>query len=181
MSLDRPEAPNPYELLPSVPSFTVRSNDFADGEALDSAFAHSSVGGANRSPALSWHGAPPETKSYVVTCFDPDAPIVSGFWHWTAANLPAECTALPGGAGTDDQTLAAAAPGARHVRSDFGELRYDGCAPPAGDRPHRYFFVIHAVDVEQLDVSSETAPAVVGFQLAFHTLARAVLHGTYQV
>jgi hypothetical protein len=44
---------------------------------------------------------------------------------------------------------------------------------------HRYYFVVHAVDVEKLDVEGAT-PAVVGFNLAFHTLARAVITPTYR-
>jgi len=41
--------------------------------------------------------------------------------------------------------------------------------------------VVHAVDVERLDVTPDSTPAVVGFNLTFHTLARAVLRATFQV
>jgi hypothetical protein len=37
------------------------------------------------------------------------------------------------------------------------------------------------VDVEHLDTTPDSPPAVVGFNLAFHTLARAVLRPTFQV
>jgi Raf kinase inhibitor-like YbhB/YbcL family protein len=176
MGLERPVAPDPYELLPAAGSFAVTSTDVRDGEQLALAHAHDSAGGENHSPQLSWSGFPEETKSFVVTCFDPDAPIVSGFWHWIAVNLPASVTELATGAGKDDDGL----PGdAFHVRNDFGSLSYGGSAPPQGDMVHRYYFVVHAVDVETLDVSGAT-PAVVGFNLAFHTLARAVITPTYQ-
>ena len=174
MSLDRPVAPDPYKLLPEVGSFTVTSTDVADGKPLadDHAFA-----GGNTSPQLSWSGFPAETKAFVVTCYDPDAPIVSGFWHWVLVNLPATVTELPTGAGTTERLDN----GAFHVCNDFGTKSFGGAAPPAGDQIHRYYFVVHAIDIEALDVDAEASPAVVGFNLAFHTLARALLTPTYQI
>ena len=176
MSLDRPVSPNPYDLLPAVGSFTVTSADLSDGAAMDLRFVHDSTAGANVSPQLSWSGAPEGTRSFCVTCFDPDAPTPSGFWHWLPVNIPAEVTSLDAGAGADDDQLP---DGAFHVRNDFGNHRYDGCAPPPGDQVHRYFFVVHAVDVDALPVDGSASPAVVSFNLAFHTLARAIVVGTF--
>jgi phosphatidylethanolamine-binding protein (PEBP) family uncharacterized protein len=55
-----------------------------------------------------------------------------------------------------------------------------GAAPPSGHGTHRYFVVVHAVDTETLDVDADTTPAVLGFNLFFHTLGRATLVTTYQ-
>jgi Raf kinase inhibitor-like YbhB/YbcL family protein len=176
MALDRPLAPDPYELLPQVPSFALDSDDVADGEPMDNTFVHGSLGGEDVSPQLRWSGFPGETKGFLVTCFDPDAPTGSGFWHWVLANLPASVGELARGAGSGTALPA----GAFHVRNDYGEQAYGGAAPPPGDRPHRYVFAVHALDVEQLEVTPQASPAYVGFNATFHVLARGTLRPTYQ-
>lgn len=172
MSIERPVSPNPYDLLPATASFTVTSTDVTDGQPLkDDQVADK----GNTSPQLSWEGAPAGTKSYVVTCFDPDAPTPSGFWHWVLVDLPADVTSLDTGAAAGDLPG-----GAFHVRNDGGDRAFMGAAPPPADQPHRYFFVVHAVGEETLGVDAEASPAVVSFNLAFKTLGRAIIHGTYQ-
>jgi Raf kinase inhibitor-like YbhB/YbcL family protein len=173
MNLDRPVAPDPYALLPAVGSFEVTSTDIVDGQPVPLRHAHTSVGGDNVSPHLSWSGFPAGTKGFAVTVFDPDAPTPCGFWHWLLVNVPASVTELASGAANP--------PGSFGVRNDFGGDAFDGPAPPAGDQVHRYFFVVHALDVEALDVSPAVSPAVVCFNLTFHTLARAVITPTYAI
>ena len=172
MSLDRPVSPDPYDLLPTTDSFTLTSSDVHDGRPLQDDQVASA---GNTSPQLSWSGAPEGTRSYVVTCFDPDAPTPSGFWHWVLVDLPADVTSLETGA------AGAELPGdAFHCRNDGGEKGFLGAAPPPGDQVHRYFFVVHAVGEESLGVDADASPAAVSFNLASKTLGRAILHGTYQ-
>ncbi len=174
MSLERPVHPDPYDLLPQVPSFTVTSSDITEGKPVPDANAEL---GDNVSPQLSWSGVPEGTKSFVVSCFDPDAPTPSGFWHWTVCDIPAHVTSLEAGAGAGDDSLPE---GAFHVRNDWSRPRYDGPNPPEGDQVHRYYYVVHAVTEEKLGVDDTVAPVVVAFKLAFKTAGRAILVGTYQ-
>lgn len=174
MSLDRPVSPDPYDLLPPVPAFSVTSEDVSDRQPLkDDQVAEF----GNTSPQLSWSGAPQGTQSFTVTCFDPDAPTPSGFWHWVLVDVPADVTSLPAGIGAAGSDL----PGKAFMcRNDTGGKEYVGAAPPKGDQVHRYFYVVHAVGADTLGVDSDASPAVVSFNLAFKTLARAIVVGTYQ-
>ncbi|MFF7587337.1 YbhB/YbcL family Raf kinase inhibitor-like protein [Kitasatospora purpeofusca] len=167
--------PLPYEFLPQVPSFELTSEDIAEGGTLAQEFVHA---GGNLSPQLAWSGLPEGTRSIAVTCYDPDAPTGSGWWHWLALDLPADTAGLARGAGASDADL----PGERsfHARNDFPGNRYDGAAPPPGPA-HRYAFAVHALDVDALDVTAETPAAQIGFHITFHTLARAVLTAEFGV
>lgn len=169
---------NPYEFLPALPGFTLRSADIEDGEPLKRAQVSGimGAGGEDLSPQLSWSGFPEETRSFAVTVYDPDAPTASGFWHWAVANLPDTVTELPRGAG-DGSLL----PGdALTLVNDAGMRRYVGAAPPAGHGVHRYFVAVHALDVEKLELAEDASPAYLGFNLFMHAIARAVIHGTYE-
>ncbi|MDI5980577.1 YbhB/YbcL family Raf kinase inhibitor-like protein [Amycolatopsis magusensis] len=160
-------ANDPFARLPEVPSFEVGTVSTAGPAWLE---------GKDESPHLAWRGAPAGTRSYAVTVYDPDAPTGSGFWHWAVADIPATVTELPEGAG--DDTGSGLPEGAVQLPNDAGVARFLGAAPPAGHGPHRYFVVVHALDVESLGVPADATPAVLGFTMAPHTLGRAVLVAT---
>lgn len=150
-------------------AFTLTSNDFKDGDVLPDAHVQAK---GNTSPHLAWSGAPEGTKSFAITLFDPDAPTGSGFWHWTVANIPADVSEIPAGGPVPS--------GAVEGRTDFGAPGFGGAAPPPGHGPHRYIFTVFAVDTETLDVTPDNSGAVFGFNLHFHTLAKASITATYE-
>ena len=171
---DRPLASNPYEGLPPSATFTVVSQDLSNGLPMPK--LHTAEGGSI-SPHLEWSGFPDQTESFFVSCFDPDAPTPSGFWHWMVIDIPVSCKSLARGAGSSDLELDGSA---FHLRGDHGDHSYFGAAPPAGDRPHRYIFSVHALDVPTLGCDDDTSPAMYSFEALEHTIARATLTATHQ-
>src|SRR6202167_3244639 len=93
--------PDPYAALPKLPSFHLESASITDGQPLATPQISGimGAGGEDVSPQLSWSGFPDETRSFAVTVYDPDAPTLSGFWHWAVANLPVSVTELTAGGG----------------------------------------------------------------------------------
>ncbi len=174
------QAQLPYDSLPDVPSFDVTSTDVADGQMLPMPQVSGifGAGGEDVSPQLSWSGFPAETKSFVVTCFDPDAPTGSGFWHWNVVDIPASVTELPTGAGSQDGAILPE--GAFTINNDAGLPGYLGSAPPAGHGPHRYVFAVHAMDCETLGIDNSVSNAIAGFNMFGKVLARAVITPVYE-
>src|SRR5256886_14042691 len=122
-------------------TFTVRSNGFKDGDYLPNAHILSAefgfgCQGDNQSPHLAWSGAPSGTKSFAITCFDPDAPTGSGFWHWLVVNIPPDVTELAADAGNPKAPQLPR--GALQTRTDFVTPGYGGPWTPAGHPPHPY-------------------------------------------
>lgn len=160
--------------------FTVTSNDIVDGGNLAQPQVSGifGAGGQDVSPHLAWSGFPAETKSFVVTCYDPDAPTGSGFWHWNVADIPASVTELPADAGSQDG--ANLPTGAFHVKNDAGLPGYLGAAPPPGHGKHRYVFTVHAMSVESLGIDDSVTNAIAGFNMFGKVLASAQLVPTYE-
>jgi hypothetical protein len=170
---------DPYARLSEVPAFTVTSDDVGEGQPL--ALAQLSgmfgvPGGEDASPQLSWTGAPEGTRSYAVTVYDPDAPSMSGLWHWAVVNIPADVTSLPARAG--DDAGSGLPDGAYQLPNDARAARFIGGAPPPGHGEHRYYITVHALDVENIEFPADGTPAFLVFTMGPHTLGRATLVAT---
>jgi Raf kinase inhibitor-like YbhB/YbcL family protein len=172
---------NPYDQLPQVASFQVTSDDVRDGEELDKPQLSGlfGAGGEDISPQLAWSGFPDATRSFAVTCYDPEAPTGSGFWHWAVVDIPVDVTELARGAG--DEQGSGLPSGSFQLRGDAAVRQYIGAAPPPGHGRHHYYFVVHAVDVESLGIDKDVSPAFLGFHLYSHTLARGMIVAWYEV
>jgi Raf kinase inhibitor-like YbhB/YbcL family protein len=131
--------------------------------------------GNNVSPSLRWAGAPPNTQSFVLTMFDPDAPTGSGFWHWLVVDIPASATSIAKGAGT-----ASAAPGGGvQGYNDTGANAYAGPCPPMGDPAHHYIFTLYAMPAATLGVTASAPGGLIGFNTRAGATAKATFTATY--
>ena len=157
-------------------SLELTSPDVATGASLRVAQVHSRCGGQNRSPALSWSGAPKGTQSYAVTMFDSDANGGRGFWHWAIFDIPASAQSLSAGIAP-----AASLPnGAAQAENDFDTAGYGGACPPPGSGTHHYTLTIYAVAAAQLPLGNSASASAVATWLTSHALATATLTGTYR-
>lgn len=160
---------DPYAQLDPAPEIRLEA-DFEDGGRMPLAQVSTAQGGEDRSPALRWE--PVEgARSYLVSCYDPDAPTMSGFWHWVVADIPAEVTELAEGTVPDGATVRL---------NEALEARYIGPQPPAGHGPHRYFLTVSALEVPKLELPVDLTAARVHFMAREHVIARGSIHALWQ-
>ena len=132
--------------------------------------------GRDSSPALSWSGVPPGSRSLALVIDDPDAPDPAApkmTWvHWVLYNMPPQATGLPAGAGAGELP-----PGTRIGTNDFKKAAYGGPCPPTGR--HRYVHKLYALDIELPDLGHATKQQLEK-AMDGHILAHAELVGTYE-
>ena len=143
---------------------------FGDGQAIPKRYT---CDGEDLSPAVTWSGAPAETKSFALTCDDPDAP--RGTWHhWAIYDVPAGLGALSEGL-PGELRLGQM----RQAINDFGDPGYGGPCPPRGHGTHHYHFRLLALDTESLPLTGGAQCSDVAASAQSHVLAEAELIGTY--
>jgi Raf kinase inhibitor-like YbhB/YbcL family protein len=160
-------------VIPSF-AFEISSPSVSDGHWDKKFIADKVVGcaGDNVSPALSWKDPPPDTKSFGLTLYDPQAPTGSGWWHWQVWNIPANVRGFDEGEVPD---------GAVEGKGDVGRIGYLGPCPPPGSGAHHYTFTIYALKADKLDLDPKTASgALVGFNLKSNAIGTATVVYDYQ-
>jgi hypothetical protein len=125
------------------------------------------------SPPVKWTDPPAGTKSFALIADDPDAP--RGTWvHWVLFNLPPDTRSLDEGI----PKIESLPNGAKHGKTDFGNVGYGGPSPPKG-KPHRYFFKLYALD-DMLKLPARATKTDLEAAMKGHVLAEAQVMGTYQ-
>ncbi len=168
---------------------SLSSNVYAEGFTLKSSVIHGQMSdaqvfngfgctGKNISPKLEWINRPVGTKSFALTVYDPDAPTGSGWWHWVIFDMPASTTLLNSNAGDLKQSIAPK--GSIQSVTSFGISGFGGACPPKGDKPHQYIFTVYALKVDKLGLDKNATPALVGFYLNSHMLAKSSIVAYYQ-
>ncbi len=160
-------------------SFQLQSKDVAPGKFMGSAQEFQGIGcsGGNRSPQLSWSGAPKGTEAFAVFVYDPDAPTGSGWWHWQIVNIPKEVTSLAAGSGDAAKDMAPT--GALTIRNDYGVTGFGGACPPKGHGVHRYQFTVFALP-GKLDLPKDASPALTGYMVRASALASSTIEALYK-
>lgn len=118
-------------------AFRIHTNAFQPGGTIPMNFTGE---GANKSPALYWEGAPPQTQSFALIVEDPDAP-ANTFFHWLVYDIPANVTHL----GSELPQQAEFPDGIKQGTNDFDQIGYSGPMPPPGSK-HRYVFRLYALE-----------------------------------
>jgi len=161
-------------------SFTLSSNDIAQGEFMAKAQEYNGFGcsGGDLSPHLKWSNAPKGTKSFAITAYDPDAPTGSGWWHWQIVNIPKNVTELVAGAGSTKKN--AAPKGSMQIKNDYGSRGFGGACPPSGHGVHHYRFTIHALSVETLELPEDASGALAGYMINANTIESSSIESLYK-
>ena len=156
-------------------NFKLTSPEFQPGDRIPTQYT---CEGEDLSPRLQWSGVPEGTKSFTLSCLDPDAP--PGIWvHWILYDLPANTKELGKGVPKTKTLDNGALQGACWGVNSFSRVGYFGPCPPPGHGNHRYYFRLYALDVESLSLHPKATWTEVEKTIVNHTISTAELMGKY--
>ena len=136
--------------------FSISCTEFQDSEEIPKKFGYKFE---NEAPNISFNRPPPSTTTFALIMDDPDAMVAVGkVWvHWLQYHNLTESLPVEG-------------------KTDFGEMKYGGPAPPDGQ--HTYIFKGYALDTE-LDLKEGYSKQELEDAMKGHILAEAKLTGTF--
>jgi len=146
------------------PPMTLSSPAFKHGSALPELYSNPGWRyGRPTSPPLEWANVPDRTRCFALILFSTDADAAGEYSvYWLALNLPSDTRYLAEGAG------------ARGADAGSGLGSYRGIGKAAG-RPHRFVFVLYALDATVDCHYPIRGPAEFEEAAAGHILAKAEL------
>lgn len=161
-------------------TFKVSSTDIKQGEFMSKTHEFTGFGceGGDKSPQLSWSGAPEGTESYAIMAYDPDAPTGSGWWHWQVVNIDKNVNSVATGAGSAENKDAVLK-GSQSISNDYGVSAFGGACPPEGHGVHRYQFTVHALS-KKLELPANASGALTGYMVNANSLASSTIEALYE-
>ena len=156
-------------------NFTLKSDDLQGQLNINQVFKGFGCSGRNISPQLQWSGEPKNTKSFAITMYDPDAPTGSGWWHWIVYDIPKNRHSIKSNA----SILKLLPKGSIEGLTDYKTRGFGGACPPKGDKPHRYIITVYALDVEKIPAPKDANPALLGYMINAHTIAKSSILSYY--
>lgn len=156
--------------------FSLKSKDLLGQLSENQVFNSFGCHGKNMSPQLMWENIPKGTKSFAITMYDPDAPTGSGWWHWVVFNIPKDTKQIS----TDASALGTLPKGSIQSKTNYGKSGFGGACPPKGSKAHAYETTVYALDVEKLDLDKDANPALVGFMINSHVIAKSSIITYYK-
>lgn len=136
--------------------FSITCDDFEEGEEIPKKFGYKHE---NEEPNISFNRPPPNTTTLALIMDDPDAMgAVGKVWvHWLQYHNLNNASPIEG-------------------KTDFGEIKYGGPAPPDGR--HTYIFKAYALD-DTLNMNEGYSKQELEDAMKGHILAEAKLTGTF--
>lgn len=149
------------------------SSAFKDGGKIPIQYVMLGAGGKNVSLPLSWKNIPPGTKSFALSIVDIH-PVAQNWVHWLVINIPKEVTSLEEGASRKRMPQ-----GSVELRNSFGDVGYGGPQPPRGTGDHSYVVTLYALNVEKLDLKTDTSLSAFKKAIEGKVIASASITGKY--
>jgi len=145
---------------------TLESSAFTSGGEIPKKYGYKYD---NQSPPLKIVSVPSDSKSLALVMDDPDAMgAVGKVWvHWVLWNIVPTITDISEGSTPS---------GSIEGKTDFGEIRYGGPAPP--DKRHTYDFKLYALNTK-LDLAKGSTKTELETAMRDKIISQTTLKGTF--